>query len=266
MAKDTKDTPENESISLAKEITRYLARVEGLLVTLYSSMAATQDSREKAKDKRLELLEKYGEKSETDGEITYQVPAKNVLEVDKAEKRLDYFEIGVDTLPKSHIIALVSAYDYFLGRIVRWYFLQIPQALEGTDKSLTLSELLKFDSVDDAKEYFLEREVEGLLRKSHSKQFDWLESKLGCTLRKGLEIWPEFIEITERRNLFAHTDGVVSRQYLSVCKANDFVFEEEPGPGDVIWVPPRVFQSSRYSDELAWCDAGPNYLANNQTG
>ncbi|MBN1547912.1 MAG: hypothetical protein JW902_14775, partial [Syntrophaceae bacterium] len=36
--------------------------------------------------------------------------------------------------------------------------------------------------------------------------------------RKGLDIWGEFIEITERRNLFVHSNGVVSSQYLKVCE------------------------------------------------
>ncbi|HHQ6001904.1 TPA: hypothetical protein ACSRWF_003804, partial [Morganella morganii] len=30
--------------------------------------------------------------------------------------------------------------------------------------------------------------------------------------------WKYFIEITERRNLFVHTDGKVSNQYIAVCK------------------------------------------------
>lgn len=37
-------------------------------------------------------------------------------------------------------------------------------------------------------------------------------------LTKGLESWPIFIELTERRNLFVHCDGVVSEQYLNVCR------------------------------------------------
>lgn len=38
------------------------------------------------------------------------------------------------------------------------------------------------------------------------------------SLRKDLPIWPTFIELTERRNLFVHCNGSVSNQYLAVCK------------------------------------------------
>jgi len=36
-----------------------------------------------------------------------------------------------------------------------------------------------------------------------------------------LKIWPEFIEICERRNLLAHTDGIVSTRYLAVCREHN---------------------------------------------
>ena len=45
--------------------------------------------------------------------------------------------------------------------------------------------------------------------------------KVWNDVRKGLESWPEFIEVTERRNLFVHAGGVVSSQYIKVCKDNE---------------------------------------------
>ena len=40
---------------------------------------------------------------------------------------------------------------------------------------------------------------------------------MGLNLLAGLTVWPKFIELCERRNLFTHTGGVVSQQYLSIC-------------------------------------------------
>src|SRR5258708_31026829 len=64
----------------------------------------------------------------------------------------------------------------------------------------------------------VEKEIDALLRESHANQLDWLEKKFNIVLRKDLPAWPVFIELTERRNLFVHTNGVVSRQYLEVCR------------------------------------------------
>ncbi|HCC8518756.1 TPA: hypothetical protein L4O18_003836, partial [Enterobacter kobei] len=40
-------------------------------------------------------------------------------------------------------------------------------------------------------------------------------------LTKGLTILTSFIEITERRNLFVHCNGVVSSQYMKICTENN---------------------------------------------
>jgi hypothetical protein len=68
----------------------------------------------------------------------------------------------------------------------------------------------------------LEKEIESVLRESHTEHFKWLESKLGLnTLRKfDTKVWEDFIELTERRNLFVHCDGIVSSQYIKVCQDN----------------------------------------------
>ena len=58
------------------------------------------------------------------------------------------------------------------------------------------------------------------MRKSHVEHFDILEKKFATDLRKGLTSWSRFVEITERRNLFVHCDGVVSSQYIKVCSEN----------------------------------------------
>jgi hypothetical protein len=81
-------------------------------------------------------------------------------------------------------------------------------------------------SLEDAREYIIDKEIETVLRKSHSEHFDYLESKLKITLKKNLPIWQTFIEITERRNLLVHCDGKVSNQYLKVCREHNCTLDE----------------------------------------
>jgi hypothetical protein len=40
-------------------------------------------------------------------------------------------------------------------------------------------------------------------------------------------VWPLFVEVTERRNLFVHTDGVVPHQYLDVCERSSCTVAED---------------------------------------
>lgn len=47
-----------------------------------------------------------------------------------------------------------------------------------------------------------------------------MEKNLSVKLREGLTVWPEFVELCERRNLLTHTGGFVSKQYLSTCESH----------------------------------------------
>lgn len=102
-------------------------------------------------------------------------------------------------------------------------------ASNQSGRSLTFSDLSEFDLIESAKNYIAEKEAEDLIRKSHAEQFEWLERTFSVTLRKDLSIWPAFIELTERRNLFVHTDGIVSSQYLSSCRKHGFIPEVKVG-------------------------------------
>ena len=94
-----------------------------------------------------------------------------------------------------------------------------PEYINTSDRELTYSQLTKFENLEDARNYVVEKEIDTLLRKSHTDHFIYLEKKLNMNLRK-LPIWKDFIEITQRRHLFAHCDGVVSSQYIQICKEN----------------------------------------------
>src|SRR5690606_26781443 len=84
-------------------------------------------------------------------------------------------------------------------------------------RMLTYKQLLELDSIEVARDRLIEGEIEAVLRQSHTDHYKWLESKCSIKLRENLASWPRFVELTERRNLFVHTHGVVSSQYLSVC-------------------------------------------------
>ncbi len=112
---------------------------------------------------------------------------------------------------------MISQFDSFLGGLIKAIFYAKPALVNSSEKLLNISQLSEFDSINAAKEYIVEKEVETVLRKSHSEQFDWLENKFNVKLRKNLPAWKTFIEITERRNLFVHSNGIASSQYIKVC-------------------------------------------------
>ncbi|KAA2213678.1 hypothetical protein F0Q34_06295 [Pseudoroseomonas oryzae] len=125
---------------------------------------------------------------------------------------------GIRDLPKFSIMGLIGSYDLFLSDLIKVIFITKPEILSGSDKNISFKDLIETGSIEAVRNKIIEKEVESVIRSSHAEQIEWLEAKLKITLRKDLEIWPDFIELCERRNLLTHTGGTISSQYLKVCK------------------------------------------------
>jgi hypothetical protein len=121
------------------------------------------------------------------------------------------------------VVTAVSEYDSHIGRLIKAMYAECPEMLHGSEKSIAVSDLVGFERVDDAIASVVDKEVETVLRKSHIEQLVWLEKKLSCTLTEGLSSWGAFVELTQRRNLFVHADGMVSAHYLAVCRKHGAV-------------------------------------------
>lgn len=152
---------------------------------------------------------------------------------DKMMKNLEDSRRAFDMTGENAVIGLVSKYDGFLGELTKQIFKDIPEMLNGSDKEIKASDILTYKDFDELKDVLIEKEIESVLRKNHVEQLQWLESKLNVELRKFKQL-PEYVEIVERRNLFVHCNGVVSRQYLSECKKYSVVLHEDIKPGDIL--------------------------------
>jgi hypothetical protein len=181
-------------------------------------MVVSEGVQKHAENEHAEALEKYGVLIENGGEAKrYSVPLAHRRVVEKHYVRISQASSALELMPRSMLVAMVSEYDAFLGRILRAIYSAKPEILNRSERKLTFSELSKYDSIADARGALIEAEVEALLRESHGAQFDRLEKMLEFPLRKNLERWGQFVELTQRRNLFVHCDGIVSAQYVKVC-------------------------------------------------
>ena len=157
-------------------------------------------------------------------------------------KELEKLTLANRLVQQSFVISLISQYDAFLGKLIRALFLMKPETLNASERNITFLQLQEFGSVEDAKEYIIEKEIESILRESHPEQFDWLERKYGIELRKGLDVWPTFVEATQRRNLFVRNNGVISNQYISVCQKHNVGLIKSVKLGEKVEVTPEYFR------------------------
>jgi len=154
-----------------------------------------------------------------DGKTTLaDVPLEYYSEYKVIRRRFDRSSTASKVIANSSVVSLVSQYDSFLGGLLRALFHFRPELLNESDRTLSLKELQTFESIDEARDFIVEKEVETVVRKGHVEQFDWMENRFNVKLREGLAAWPTFVEVTERRNLLVHCSGIVSSHYISVCR------------------------------------------------
>jgi hypothetical protein len=249
MNENTPSTEESEIEEIQKpnfgsEINKFIKHIEAQtdifpLVMSLLGVKLVQESKhvdKYIKNNRL-LIE-----NEEDSELNQlEIPESKFKEFIKLNEKVDTTNLAYNLIPINFVVSFVSQYDAYLGGLIRVMFLNKPELLNNSEKNIMFSELLKFNSIEEAQEFVVEKEVESVLRESHIKQFRWLENKLGIPLRKDLPSFSEFIEITERRNLFVHCNGAVSRQYIENCRENEVKGIEELKIGDILDVKPAYF-------------------------
>jgi len=165
---------------------------------------------------------------------------KCVREIDRHIK-----SAPMEVLEKSLFISLFAAFDKYIGDLIAVLYNKNPELYKNINREMPLSEILSYESIDAIREVILDKEIETIRRKGYMDQFSELEKKFSIKLTK-FDNWPEFIERTQRRNLFTHCDGIVSKQYLDVCKSVGFNFEREPEIGDQLKIGSKYFFGSCY--------------------
>ncbi|MFY0605652.1 MAG: hypothetical protein JXR10_02995 [Cyclobacteriaceae bacterium] len=192
--------------------------------------------------KRQEYVDEKGiVGTDDDGNETTKLDFRHINKYLDLDKKTQNSFLAERLIQRNFIVSLISQFDAYVGSLIRKIFIIQPELLNGSDRNLSFSKLSEYSSIDEAKEYIIEKEIESVLRDSHYNQFKWLENKLGMTLTKDLPSFCDFIEITERRNLFVHSNGVVSSQYLSVCNKHNYQFDSVITTGQELSVDEKYF-------------------------
>ncbi|MDN3519626.1 hypothetical protein QWY84_18620 [Aquisalimonas lutea] len=232
--------------SIHAEIETFAKHLDALYTSLPLVMAMTSIARKDASDNFTKFLEEHGEEVEEDGEgvRTFSIPPEKNRMAARKKKKIDTTQAAASLLPRSFIVSFVSEYDAYIGRLLRVFLNRKPDLLNGSDRNITYSQLVEFSSIEEARESILEKEIETLLRKSHEEQFGWLENRFSVSLRKGLDTWGAFVELTERRNLFVHNEGIVSEQYIAKCRNNGALPTPIPDIGSNLGASRRYVKNS----------------------
>lgn len=203
---------------LDENLKTFLRHIDSIRDTLPMTMLLIKPYNKKANDDFVHFLNNNIKEIEDDnGEKRLLVKAEESKVFENLEKNASISTLASKIIPESLFVSLISQYDAFFNRLLRTIYEIKPEILNGSERNLSFSQLVEMETIENAREYIIEKEIDSVMRKSHSEQFDYLEGRLGLKLREKLPIWQTFIEVTERRNLLVHCDGVVSNQYIHNC-------------------------------------------------
>jgi hypothetical protein len=157
-------------------------------------------------------------KSENEEHLSFSLIDANYLkEFIQCSRPIKSYSRSKTLITRGFLVSLISQWDAFIGEMIKEIFNAKAEIINSSEKSFTFSSISSFKSIDDVRNYLVEQEVDTVLRKNHIDQIKYLETKSGLTFLDKKDSWKMFVEATERRNLFVHTDGKVSDQYLKQC-------------------------------------------------
>lgn len=174
-----------------------------------------------------DFITKHGsEEKDEEGRDIVKMPLEYSRAFERLVNNMNNSFQALDNVGRNAVVAMVSMYDAYIGSLVKVIYSDMPQLLNQSQKDFKLNTILLYKDFEELKDVVTEDEIESLLRKNHFDQLKWLESKLDMPLTE-FKILPLFVELMERRNLFVHANGVVSRHYLETCEKYDIKNEEE---------------------------------------
>lgn len=124
----------------------------------------------------------------------------------------------IELLYRNSLISLLSSVEWFFSQILHFYYDKHPESAGIQKKTMTLSDLKSFGSIEDAEKYLIDVKIEEILRGSFDTWITLLKSELSLGLGYIEPIKEELTEFYQRRNLFVHNGGVVNSIYVSKVK------------------------------------------------
>jgi hypothetical protein len=227
-------------------IERFTLEIDSLAESLPLVMGLVEFKLKNHNKKLDKFIDQHKDKDEN-GEKLYRIPLDKFNEFNKLDKDAKTSRAAYNILPRNFVVSLVSQYDAYLADLCRSLFQIKPELAFLLEKEFTFQDILKYEDLEELKEYVIEKDVESLLRKSHYEQLTTLEKRISkhtkkeFTLTTNLPALPTFIELTERRNLFVHCNGLVSRNYIENCKKHKVKTIEKIELNDVLDVDPEYF-------------------------
>ena len=159
-----------------------------------------------------------GSTSETESQ-KYNVPFEHIMEYDTHLRTVESVYFIHKQFLETQFVDLIARYDMFLQSTIRKVYYMYPDRLNSKEKKMLFEKISSLNSIDEFKKSFIEDILDTLFRGSHYDQLDYVKEELEFDVKEhAKDVYANFIELTERRNVLIHANGIIGDQYINVCK------------------------------------------------
>jgi hypothetical protein len=217
-AKSVKSNEKTADKLLGENANALLLKLDALLETVNRIMIIIVNNRKRAQGEFASYLKPLWDANKGKS-LTLNTGSEEFQKYSKLKKARDKANLAERIVPQSFLISMVSQYDAFLVAAIKNLFLLKPEKIRTAEKTISVKDLAKFSTIEELLNELIEDELDEVLRGSHLSQIQWMAKNFDFTLDVKDPLIEKFIEVTERRNLCVHNEGLVSKQYKDRTKA-----------------------------------------------
>lgn len=216
-----KQTPPLPEETLANLCYTTISEIDSNILRYHQLIALTSFMRKAlqrigVKSNLYEIAKEKGKQIKSDDKIElFSLPPKDFPLLSDAIGKMQETDEGMEILPSSILLSLVASFDSLIGDFARTLLNIYPDKMEAGEKTISFKDLFAIEDLLDLRKKLINDEVSDLLRGSHAQQAAYLERLIDTDITKHYSRWPNFIEVFERRNAYAHTNGVANPAYLA---------------------------------------------------
>lgn len=241
---DTEPT-QQKAPPIASAVEHYFAAIRGIGQTAQIALPHIAKWKVAEMEKAQKKIERFFPGLEKDDDESKTVTLDSARDFAEFSSTIQQFEElrhqnFTAILAKSLFTQLFAEFDAYIGELLKIIYLKNDKLLKGVSREISLTDLLDFEDLNAVKLSMLEKEIETFRRDSYVEQFSTLEKKFSLSLKKFNE-WPQFVELSQRRNILTHNGGLVSDQYLVMCDREGHKFPSKPKIGDSLGVTYEYF-------------------------
>lgn len=121
-------------------------------------------------------------------------------------------------VPRSLFVSMVSEYESLLAKLLETNFRLHPEMCLLFKRPIEVQQALEFKSIEAMHSFVIAVEVDAVMRRNTAEQLQYFSETMHTFDISKCDGVPDVYEVSLRRNLYVHSDGMVGTTYLDECR------------------------------------------------